>query len=142
VKLPRALIARAIPHSTTTAPKPRKRAGGVKVPPQMNKTEKAYSYYLWLLSLSGKIESFEWAPPPLLLHDCKYHPDFRVKLPDGRTRYDEVKGGHVWEDSVIKFKWAAQYYPEYGFRMVQRKTPKGPWVVVREYPKPAKAGAK
>jgi hypothetical protein len=99
-----------------------------------SKLEQAYQRRLDSERHNKQIVTFSAHPEPLLLADrCTYQPDFSVQQLDGRTRFDEVKGARVWEDSVVKFKVAAEMYPQYVFRMVKRV--KGEWVTVREYPK-------
>ena len=47
-----------------------------------------------------------------------YTPDFAMILPDGRTEYHEIKGRKRHDDSMVKFKTAADLFPFYAFKMV------------------------
>ena len=47
-----------------------------------------------------------------------YTPDFAMILPDGRTEYHEIKGRKRHDDSMVKFKTAAEMFPFYAFKMV------------------------
>lgn len=51
---------------------------------------------------------------------CKYTPDFLCE--NGlKPAFYECKGAHVWEDSMIKFKAAAQMFPCFSFYFAQWK---------------------
>lgn len=101
----------------------------------MNKTESRFARLAMALKLQGKIQSCEFIGDGKevfpLGHECTYNPDFRVQMPDGSTVYVEVKGGHVWGDSRIKWKWAADKYPEYVWEWWQWKNDQ--WKIER-YP--------
>ena len=58
---------------------------------------------------------------------CWYLPDFFV--PEMMTFF-EVKGPHIFEDSVIKFKAARAIYPSFHFEMWQWKD--GIWKEIRK----------
>jgi len=46
-----------------------------------------------------------------------------VLCPDGGQELIEVKGGHIWEDRLLKFKIARSQFPEYSWSLWQwRKT--------------------
>lgn len=57
---------------------------------------------------------------------CWYTPDFvRYSALTGEFCFYEVKGGHIWDDSKVKFKCAKEQYPQFEFAMFQKK--KGEW---------------
>ena len=60
---------------------------------------------------------------------CFYTPDFFC--PETNTVY-EVKGPHIYEDSIIKFKAARFIYSHLIFRMFQKK--RGVWREIRKIP--------
>jgi hypothetical protein len=77
----------------------------------MNKTEAEYAARLEALKHAGDVLWYlfeSWKFP--LAPDTTLTPDFVVATPTG-IEIHEIKGGHVWEDSWIKFKIAAQMYP-------------------------------
>jgi hypothetical protein len=53
---------------------------------------------------------------------CRYTPEFTVHSPvwdpKYRTMLWEVKGPHIWEDSIVKIKAAAQQWPMFEFRLM------------------------
>lgn len=57
--------------------------------------------------------------------DCRYTPDFPT-MQNGKILFWEVKGKHVWEDSIIKIKTAASQFPFWTFYLCQRN-PDGSW---------------
>jgi hypothetical protein len=57
-----------------------------------------------------------------------YKIDFGAVIEDGHT-WDlfEVKGGHAWDDAIVKLKVAAERYPAFRFYLVKR--PKKTWTM-------------
>lgn len=51
-----------------------------------------------------------------LADNTTYTPDWEVLRVDGEIEYHEVKGGVWLGDSRVKFKMAAELYPEYHWR--------------------------
>lgn len=98
----------------------------------MNQTETRYAEHLAILKIAGEIRDFAYEARTFTLSDdrCRWTPDFEITMPDGSLEYVDVKGGHTWEDAVIKFKWAASKFPQYRFRMIEYRS--GAWVVVRD----------
>ena len=87
---------------------------------RMNRTERAYSEMLsaggleWVYEgLSFRLDDGTW-----------YRPDFLV-FGDGGLEVHEVKGAHIWEDSIIKFKWARQRFPMLRWHLLQKAN--GEW---------------
>lgn len=56
---------------------------------------------------------------------CWYTPDFVRIGYIGVLHVYEVKGGHIWDDSKVKFKCAKEQFPKIEFQMFQKK--KGKW---------------
>lgn len=103
---------------------------------QMNKTEAAFARKLDGMKAAGEVVRYRFETIKLRLGvKCYYTPDFLVWFADGRQVFMEVKGGHVYEDSIIKWKWASDTFPEYGWEMWQRA--KGEFVRVRAATAPA-----
>jgi hypothetical protein len=59
---------------------------------------------------------------------CYYCPDFAVIHLSGLIDFYECKGGHIWEDSLIKCKAAKEMYQHHIFEMWQCK--KGSWTQI------------
>lgn len=101
-------------------PKPRLRQ---KAGPKLNKTEQRFEIYLRqvfktepILAQSITLE---------IANGCRYTPDFVViqprETPDAYVfRAYEVKGPHMWDDSIVKLKVAARSYPWIQFNICSR----------------------
>jgi hypothetical protein len=59
-----------------------------------------------------------------LADDCRYTPDC-VTCQAGQIRLWEIKGAHIWEDSMVKLKVAARTFPFFTFVRAQKKD--GTW---------------
>ena len=71
-----------------------------------------------------------YEPLKLRIDDtCWYTPDFWI--PEMITFF-EVKGGHAWEDSIVKFKAARAIHTWAKFEMHQKKL--GVWRQIRNLP--------
>jgi len=87
--------------------------------PVMNKTEARYSLILEERKRRGAIDGWEFEALKLRLERrCFYSPDFLAWGAQG-VEIAEVKGPHVREDSVIKFKLARRLFPWAAFYMMQ-----------------------
>lgn len=88
----------------------------------MNKTEVRYAQRLGGLIACGAVQAFAFEGLTVrLAKRTRYTPDFLVVLPDGRLELHEIKGGHIWDDSKVKFKVAREMYPWFVWRMLQWK---------------------
>jgi hypothetical protein len=90
--------------------------------PRMNKTEARFAALLegWLRA--GDIAGYKFEAVTLrLAPHTHYRTDFVVWLKDGRTRFYEVKGGYVREDSWLKLKTVAVLFPQWEFVRAQWK---------------------
>jgi hypothetical protein len=90
----------------------------------MNKTEQRYAMHLEVMKRAGEIVKYGYESIKLILApNTSYTPDFYVVCADGSMEFHEVKG--FWEDdSRVKFKVAADKFPEYGFVAITERTKK------------------
>lgn len=93
-----------------------------RIPGKMNKTEEKYAEQLNLLKAAGEVESWKFEAVKFkLAHNTTYLPDFQVVYPD-RIEYHEIKGGYIFDKGKVKFKVAANMFPEFGWKMIQWKS--------------------
>lgn len=96
----------------------------------MNSTEREYEIILRAQRQAGQVHCYRYEAIRLRLADnTTYTPDFCVLLPDGLIEFREVKGGLVRDDARVKFKVAAEQYPEFTFVWCQKK--KGTWTITK-----------
>jgi hypothetical protein len=87
----------------------------------MNGTEAAYAAHLGMRQLAGEIVGWKYEAVKLRIGEgCTYCPDFIVWLPDRTVEAHECKGFER-DDSVVKFKAAAEMFPWMTFRMFKRR---------------------
>lgn len=93
---------------------------------EMNKTESEFALMLEAQKRNGEILRYEFEAITLRWADMRYTPDFLVIIPtdfhiDGeqitRTKLIEVKGRHIWDRDIVRFKGARAYWPEFAFEM-------------------------
>jgi len=85
-------------------------------PGKMNKLEARYARNLDLRRLAGEVASWRFEAVKLRLAGRTwYTPDFLVVLSAGACELHEVKGGHWEDDARVKFKVAAEQWPEWTF---------------------------
>lgn len=88
---------------------------------KMNKTEREYSQYLDALMACGDVLWWKFDAVNLRLADnLHYRVDFLVMLANGSLEGHEVKGGHAFDDSIVKLKMANELYP-WPFYLVKKK---------------------
>lgn len=103
---------------------------------EMNGTEARYAARLGELMVAGDVLAFDFERHTLRLDTpdagraCRYTPDFRVLHAAGPWSWDEIKGAHVRDDALVKFKWACEQFPLDWFRLWQWDG--GAWSLVRE----------
>ena len=96
-----------------------------------NKTEAEFALMLEAQKRKGEIVRYEFEGITLRWADMRYTPDFVVfeydynELPmyqgqQGRIKLIEVKGGHIWDRDIVRFKGARAYWPEFAFEMHQK----------------------
>ena len=101
-----------------------------KLKKRMNKTEEMFSWILESEKRDGKIKYWGFEVIKLRIgNNCVYNIDFMVVDKNDRLILKEVKGGRIWEDSVIKFKAACEMYPFIQFEMHQYKNKQ--WKMIR-----------
>lgn len=88
-----------------------------------NKTETEFGMHLYLqCKQQPRFEAVK-----LRIGDnCYYTPDWMVPRDGEKPIFYEVKGGHVWDDSIVKFKAAVEIHGSWAdFQLHQKK--KGSW---------------
>jgi hypothetical protein len=100
--------------------------------PEMNKTEIQYAWKLESEKRLGEIKwyGFEKIKLKLSSLNCWYNIDFMVIDKEDQVKMIEIKGGHIWDDSIVKFKVACDLYPFIKFSMIQLKNKQ--WNIIRE----------
>jgi hypothetical protein len=102
----------------------------------MNQTEKAFSLLLEEARDRGEIRKWHFEEVSLkIAPNTRYNPDFVAVLPNGAWQVFEIKG-HLEDDAAVKFKAAAEKFPEIGFHMLKRI--KGQWVTIYNLPSETK----
>jgi len=104
-----------------------RRIGGKKRG-SMNKTEAEFARILHVQKQEGEILRYEFEGITLRWADMRYTPDFVVidaLQPDSKPglivlTLIEVKGAHIWDRDIVRFKGARAYWPEFAFEMHQR----------------------
>lgn len=98
----------------------------------MNKTEREFSELLDEAGERGEILRWQFEEVTLkIAPSTRYIPDFIAVLPNGNWQVFEIKG-HLEDDAAVKFKAAAEKYPEISFHMLKKQ--KGQWVTVYNLP--------
>jgi hypothetical protein len=98
----------------------------------MNKTEKEFSELLEEAARKGEILRWQFEEVTLkIAPSTRYIPDFIAVLPNGDWQVFEIKG-HLEDDAAVKFKAAAEKYPEMSFHMLKKQ--RGQWVTVYNLP--------
>jgi len=99
---------------------------------QMNKTEKRFSLLLDAAIQAEEIERYEFERIKFRLAKNTYlTPDFYVVYPN-HIEIIEIKGGFIREDAIIKFKVAAEMFPEYKWKLIQQKNKNSPFNLILE----------
>lgn len=89
---------------------------------QPNKTEAAFKAYMDALRGSR----LEFEPVKLRIGpNCYYAPDWGDMTGYNIPIFYEVKGGHIWDDSLVKFKAAKERHTWASFELWQKK--QGTW---------------
>jgi hypothetical protein len=99
----------------------------------MSNAELEYAMILERMKRDHEIESYKYEGVTLKLADgCRYCPDFFVVVSSMilRLRFVEIKGRHIWEDSIVKFKVAKEQNPWAEWQMHQRSKD-GQWSQIR-----------
>lgn len=93
----------------------------------MNKTEKEFSWMLEAQKREGKILRWEYEGITVKWAGMRYTPDFVVCFSYSEVdrvstgfKMIEVKGPHIWDRDIVRFKGAKHYWPEFEFEMHQK----------------------
>lgn len=98
----------------------------------MNQTEKAFSQLLEQARQEGVILKWHFEEITLkIAPNTRYIPDFVAVMPEGRWEIFEIKG-HLEDDAAVKFKAAAEKFPEIGFHMLRKI--RGTWQTIYHLP--------
>lgn len=98
----------------------------------MNKTEEEFSRILDRALEDGEILRWQFEEVSLkIAPSTRYIPDFVAIMPNGTWQVFEIKG-HLEDDAAVKFKAAAEKYPEISFHMLKKQM--GKWVTVYNLP--------
>lgn len=98
---------------------------------KMNKTEEKFAWFLEAQKRNNEIKYWGFEKIKLRLGDnCWYNIDFMIIDNNDVLKLIEIKGGHIWEDSIVKFKTACTLYPFIKFEMHQYKNKQ--WKIIRE----------
>lgn len=90
----------------------------------MNGLEKAWAAKLAQQKDAGEIVRFYYEPCNFrLAHKCFYKPDFMVITKEGFVEFHETKG-YFEEQSKVRLKVVSEKYPEFVFRLIQKRTKK------------------
>lgn len=108
---------------------------------KMTKPEQAFAWWLKKEEMEGRIVAWYFERLTLTLtrgrrpgsRTMAYTPDFLVVLLGGSFRIVEIKGPYTREDSVLKFKMAADLFPYFEWQMIQIGT-EGKAKVLRHIP--------
>lgn len=94
---------------------------------KMTKPEQAFAWWLKKEEMEGRVVSWFFERLTLTLTRGRrpgsramlYTPDFLVVLLGPSFRIVEIKGPYTREDSVLKFKMAADLFPFFEWQMIQ-----------------------
>ena len=97
----------------------------------MNKTEAEFALILEGMKCNGEISRYEFEGITVSWANMKYTPDFVVfytifltsnnpKEMLTNIKLIEVKGAHIWDRDIVRFKGARAYWPEFAFEMHQK----------------------
>lgn len=99
--------------------------------PLSNPLETEFGQYLQANYPNASTKFYEQAITLRLGNGLKYTPDWVVCI-SLRTYCFEVKGKHVWDDSIAKLKMAATVYPKWGWYLVWKQD--GQWSMQKVLP--------
>jgi hypothetical protein len=94
-----------------------------------NKTEAEYGRILEAMKQRGEIIRYEFEGLTFRWLDMRYTPDWIVVCESNvtfhRFKAIEVKGAHIFDRDIVRFKGARALWPEIQFEMWQKKS--GDW---------------
>jgi hypothetical protein len=113
--------------SLRTVEAPTMPAKGFRQAKQPNKTEAAFGLILEARKRRGEIEEYRYEGLTLRWGDgMRYTPDFVVYWDRGGPVLMEIKGSHIWDRDLVRFKGCrAEWKHRFSFEMHQKKS--GEW---------------
>jgi hypothetical protein len=88
----------------------------------MNKTEGSFAWQLEAQVREGEITAYRYEALKFRMADHTFYtPDFMVIHNDGSLELIEVKGPHIREDAMIKFKVAREMFPWFKWSLMQKE---------------------
>ncbi len=97
----------------------------------MNKWEALFAQRLEIEKRERKVIEWKFEAVKLRLADRTFYtPDFMVVLADLRLAFYEVKG-HLRDDAAVKFKVAAETFPQFTWTMFRYKG--GTWEAIYSF---------
>jgi hypothetical protein len=99
----------------------------LRLPKEPNKTEREFSFILEAQKRRGEIFRYDYEGITLRWFDMKYTPDFVVFIGSAvhSIKFIEVKGPHIWDRDIVRFKGARAYWPEFQFELWRKR--QGKW---------------
>jgi hypothetical protein len=91
----------------------------------MNATESEFARILAAMRARGDIIRAEYEGLTLRWSGMRYTPDFVVFGLSEKITLIEIKGAHIWDRDLVRFKGARAYWPEFDFEMHQKR--EGAW---------------
>jgi len=111
-------LSKGLHWTPVEAPKPKGR--------QPNKTEAEFGLILEAQKRRGELIHYVYEGITLKWSGMKYTPDYIVFIDDAPIKLIEVKGAHIWDRDIVRFKGCrAQWEAYFDFEMHQRK--EGSW---------------
>lgn len=99
---------------------------------KMNKTEAEWAWILEVQKRAGEIVDYKYEPFNVrLAGKTFYRVDFLVVCP-GHFEFHEIKGGYIHDDALVKFKTAAELYPWFRWKMIQKVSKREGFKVIKE----------
>jgi hypothetical protein len=95
---------------------------------QPNKTESEYSIMLADRWQRGELVEFRFEGVRLLWGDgMTYTADFSARRPDGKIEIHEVKGAHIFDRDIVRFKGCRAEWQQWFDFQFHQKTKDGQW---------------
>lgn len=95
-----------------------------RTPGTMNGLEKAWAAELEAQKDRGEIVRWYYEPCNFrLARKCFYNPDFMVITKEGYVEFHETKG-YFEEQSKVRLKVVSEKFPEFVFRLIQKRRKK------------------
>jgi len=100
--------------------------GKLKLPREMNATEREFSHILEAQRRRGEILAYRFEAITLTWGDgMRYKPDFAVLRVNGGLRFIEVKGPKIWDRDIVRFKGCRAHYKDWFFEFEMHQRDRG-----------------